>query len=78
MNVQRQEHEARLALDRTNPPPALLIEPLVRQALAEDLGRAGDITTDAIIPADQWARAVITAGRVYGLNAAKPCSFAHA
>src|ERR1700704_4372228 len=73
MNVQRQEHEARLALDRTNPPPALLIEPLVRQALAEDLGRAGDITTDAIIPADQWARAVFAAGEpgvISGLIAA--------
>ena len=73
MNVQRQEHEARLALGRTNPPPALLIEPLVRQALAEDLGRAGDITTDAIVPADQWARAVIAArepGVICGLIAA--------
>lgn len=29
--------------------PAILIEPLVRAALLEDLGRAGDITTDAII-----------------------------
>ena len=52
MNVQRQYPEGRLALGHTNPPHALLIEPLVRQALAEDLGRAGDITTDAIVPAD--------------------------
>jgi nicotinate-nucleotide pyrophosphorylase (carboxylating) len=29
----------------------LSIEPLVRAALVEDLGRAGDLTTDAIIPA---------------------------
>jgi nicotinate-nucleotide pyrophosphorylase (carboxylating) len=73
MNVQRQEHDSRLALERTNPPPALLIEPLVRQALAEDLGRAGDITTDAIIPAGKWARAVIAArepGVISGLIAA--------
>jgi nicotinate-nucleotide pyrophosphorylase (carboxylating) len=73
MNVQRQEHEARLALGRTNPPPALLIEPLVRQALTEDLGRAGDITTNAIIASDQWARAVIAArepGVISGLIAA--------
>src|SRR5439155_26910699 len=51
----------------------LLIEPLVRQALIEDLGRAGDITTDAIIPGDQWARAVIAArepGVICGLIAA--------
>ncbi len=73
MNVQSQEHEARLALDSTNPPPQLLIEPLVRQALAEDLGRAGDITTDAIIGSGQWARAVIAArepGVISGLIAA--------
>ena len=30
--------------------PAILIEPIVRAALLEDLGRAGDITTDAIAP----------------------------
>src|ERR1700716_2730429 len=73
MNVQRAEHGVRLALELTNPPHTLLIEPLVRQALAEDLGRAGDITTDAIIPADQWARAMIAArepGVISGLIAA--------
>ncbi|MFT3859825.1 carboxylating nicotinate-nucleotide diphosphorylase [Micropruina sp.] len=31
--------------------PPLVIEPIVRAALLEDLGRAGDVTTDAIIPA---------------------------
>ncbi|HEY3718719.1 MAG TPA: carboxylating nicotinate-nucleotide diphosphorylase [Roseiarcus sp.] len=31
--------------------PNIIVEPLVRAALAEDLGRAGDITTDAIVPA---------------------------
>jgi nicotinate-nucleotide pyrophosphorylase (carboxylating) len=73
MNVQRQNPEARLALGRTNPPHTLLIEPVVRQALTEDLGRAGDITTDAVIPADQWAHAVIAArepGVICGLIAA--------
>jgi nicotinate-nucleotide pyrophosphorylase (carboxylating) len=73
MNVQRPEHGGRLALEHTNPPHALLIEPLVRLALVEDLGRAGDITTDTIIPADQWARAVIAArepGVISGLIAA--------
>ena len=29
----------------------LLYEPFLREALREDLGRAGDITTDAIVPA---------------------------
>jgi hypothetical protein len=31
--------------------PDVIIEPLVRLALSEDLGRGGDITTDAVIPA---------------------------
>ncbi|ODN72296.1 carboxylating nicotinate-nucleotide diphosphorylase [Methylobrevis pamukkalensis] len=31
--------------------PALLVEPIVRAALLEDLGRAGDITTNAVVPA---------------------------
>ena len=39
----------------------LLIEPIIRAALAEDLGRAGDITTDAIVPADAPIDAVIRA-----------------
>jgi nicotinate-nucleotide pyrophosphorylase (carboxylating) len=34
------------------PLPDLLIEPIVRAALAEDLGRAGDITSAACIEAD--------------------------
>ena len=33
--------------------PRLVIEPQVRAALLEDLGRAGDLTTDSIIPSDQ-------------------------
>jgi nicotinate-nucleotide pyrophosphorylase (carboxylating) len=51
----------------------LLIEPLVRAALLEDLGRAGDITSDAIVPADAEVEAVIAArqpGVVAGLEAA--------
>ena len=48
----------------------LLYEDVVRRALAEDLGRAGDLTTDAIVPADLAGHAVIVAraaGRVAGL-----------
>lgn len=51
----------------------LLYEPFVRKALEEDLGRAGDLTSDAILPpnltgeADVIARA---AGRVAGLPVA--------
>ncbi len=37
--------------NRMPPPlPSILIEPAVRAALLEDLGRAGDLTTDAIVP----------------------------
>jgi len=39
----------------------LLVEPIVRAALAEDLGRAGDITTDAIVPADAEVTAIMDA-----------------
>jgi nicotinate-nucleotide pyrophosphorylase (carboxylating) len=51
----------------------LLYEDVVRRALAEDLGRAGDVTTDAIVAADLVGRAVIVAraaGRVAGLEPA--------
>jgi nicotinate-nucleotide pyrophosphorylase (carboxylating) len=37
----------------------LLVEDSVRAALAEDLGRAGDVTTQATIPASATARAAI-------------------
>lgn len=53
--------------------PPLLYEPLVRRALEEDLGRAGDLTSDAILPADLQAEAAVVArkpGRIAGLPAA--------
>jgi nicotinate-nucleotide pyrophosphorylase (carboxylating) len=37
--------------------PDVLIEPVVRMALAEDLGRAGDVTAMACIPADARMKA---------------------
>ncbi len=52
----------------------ILIEPLVRGALLEDLGRAGDLTTDSIVPAEVPARAALVAresGVVAGLDLAK-------
>jgi len=55
------------------PLPTILIEPLVREALLEDLGRAGDLTTDAIVPRDLKAKAVMAArqqGVVAGLDLA--------
>lgn len=41
--------------------PDLLIEPVVRMALAEDLGRAGDVTAQACIPEGARMRAVFAA-----------------
>jgi len=54
-------------------PMRLIIEPIVRAALLEDLGRAGDITTAAIVPGHATAEAEIVArqpGVVAGLDAA--------
>jgi nicotinate-nucleotide pyrophosphorylase (carboxylating) len=51
-----------------------MVEPLVRAALLEDLGRAGDLTTEAIVPAGLAARAALVAretGVVAGLDLAK-------
>ena len=51
----------------------LLYQEVVRQALAEDLGRAGDLTSDAVVTADARARSAIRArrpGRVAGLEPA--------
>lgn len=52
----------------------LLVEPIVRAALLEDIGHGGDLTSDAIIPADARAKARIVArkaGVVAGLDAAR-------
>ena len=54
--------------------PAYLIEDAVTRALAEDLGRAGDITSAATIPADKAAEAAIVArqpGIVAGMMLAR-------
>lgn len=54
--------------------PPMLVEEAVRAALTEDLGRAGDITTQATIPANAQAHAAIVArdrGVVAGLAAAR-------
>ncbi|MCI0599612.1 MAG: carboxylating nicotinate-nucleotide diphosphorylase [Beijerinckiaceae bacterium] len=57
-----------------SPLARIMIEPLVRAALLEDLGRAGDLSTNAIVPAALNARAVFAArekGVVAGLDLAK-------
>jgi nicotinate-nucleotide pyrophosphorylase (carboxylating) len=43
------------------PLPPVLYEPLLRTALTEDLGTAGDVTTDAVVGADATADAAIVA-----------------
>jgi len=53
--------------------PRLVIEPLVRAALLEDLGRAGDLTTDAIIAPDAQATVALVA-REPGVVAGTECA----
>jgi len=56
------------------PLPRLVIEPLVRAALVEDLGLAGDITSAAVIPADHRSSLIMVArepGVIAGLDAAE-------
>jgi nicotinate-nucleotide pyrophosphorylase (carboxylating) len=56
------------------PLPRLIIEPIVRNALAEDLGLAGDITSAAVIPAEHCSSLVMAArqpGILAGLDAAE-------
>lgn len=58
----------------TPPPlPAVILDPIVRLALTEDLGRAGDLTSDATLPMGQRISAVIRSrqsGVIAGLDAA--------
>jgi nicotinate-nucleotide pyrophosphorylase (carboxylating) len=52
------------------PPPAGLVDDLLRRALAEDLGLAGDVTSDAIFPPEHASTGAIVArqaGRIAGL-----------
>jgi nicotinate-nucleotide pyrophosphorylase (carboxylating) len=63
-----------IALPFTRPPHALLVQPIVRHALEEDLGRAGDITSDLTIPAETRSDAKLVArkpGTISGLIAAQ-------
>ena len=56
------------------PLPDLMIEPIVRAALAEDLGRGGDVTSTALIPRGQRLTATFAAraeGRVSGTDCAR-------
>lgn len=54
--------------------PQLLVDDAVRASLLEDLGRAGDITTNATLPEDATARAVLSsreAGTICGMGFAR-------
>ncbi len=56
------------------PLPRLMLEPAIRAALLEDLGRAGDVTSDAVIPPGAKATAMMRAreaGVAAGLDAAR-------
>ncbi len=56
------------------PLPRIIVEPLVRNALLEDLGLAGDITSAAVIPAAHRSVVVMAArepGVIAGLDAAE-------
>jgi nicotinate-nucleotide pyrophosphorylase (carboxylating) len=60
--------------DFLRPPAPLLVEPLVRAALAEDLGRAGDVTSELTIPAGARGTARLMArkaGTLAGMIAAE-------
>jgi len=57
-----------------SPLPTMLVEAAVRAALAEDLGDAGDITSQSTIPEGTRTRVVMRArepGRIAGLDAAR-------
>ncbi len=58
----------------TEPLPELLITPIVRAALAEDLGRAGDVTSQACVSREARLRAVFVtrkSGVIAGLDCAR-------
>lgn len=60
-------------MERLLPLNPLLYDATVRRALLEDLGGAGDVTTDAVVAPDDRASALIVArvpGRVAGMDVA--------
>lgn len=62
------------AVTEVPPLPDVMLEPLVRQTLQEDLGRAGDLTSNYIIPAEARASLRLVAreaGVLAGLDLAR-------
>ena len=45
------------------PPHPLIVDPVVRRALEEDFGRAGDITSDLVVPSERRVKALMRARR---------------
>jgi nicotinate-nucleotide pyrophosphorylase (carboxylating) len=65
-----------MALQQAYPPslPQLLVEDAVKAALLEDLGRAGDVTTNATLSEEATARAVLSSretGTICGMGFAR-------
>ena len=58
-------------VDAVPPLPDIMLEPMVRAALLEDLGRAGDLTTNAVVAADARATTALVA-RQHGVVAGLP------
>lgn len=71
---ERQHEPSSPPRPRSLPPlPDIVLEPIVKLALVEDLGVAGDVTTDALIDPEaqgRWALRARKAGVVAGLDAA--------
>lgn len=73
MPAPRTAASSRLETRSLPPLPDVVLEPVVKLALAEDLGVAGDVTTDALIDPDadgRWLVRARKAGVVAGLDAA--------
>ncbi|MBI4454696.1 MAG: carboxylating nicotinate-nucleotide diphosphorylase [Acidobacteria bacterium] len=65
--------EMERSIVRPGPLYPLLYQTALQRALEEDLGRAGDITTDAIVPVDVQVSASLvarSAGRIAGMDVA--------
>jgi len=52
--------------------PDIIVEPIVRRALEEDLGLAGDVTTNAVVPPNVKARAAIRARKAGTIGGLQP------
>ena len=63
-----------MSASSVTPLPRILIEDSVKAALQEDLGRAGDLTTQSVVPATSQSRVIMRAretGVVAGLDMAR-------